>query len=83
MGSLIIPPAPLWKRGKTTRNCWESPSLKKGDLYQVALIQVIYYFFLWANLNVCQNEGDPPGRPYKSLYYFYESDLVSRAVLGA
>jgi hypothetical protein len=31
-GSLIIPPSPLEKIGKTPRNCRESPPFNKGDL---------------------------------------------------
>jgi hypothetical protein len=33
-------------------------------------------YFLGAHLNVLPKEGDPPGRPYKNLYYFYERNLV-------
>jgi hypothetical protein len=33
-------------------------------------------FFLGVHLNVLSKEGDPPGRPYKNLYYFYERNLV-------
>ena len=28
-------------------------------------------------INVLPKEGDPPGRPYKNLYYLYERNLVS------
>jgi len=34
--------------------------------------------FLGAHLNVLPKEGDPPGRPYKNLYYFYERNSVLR-----
>jgi hypothetical protein len=27
-------------------------------------------------INVFPKEGDPPGRPYKNLYYFYERNSV-------
>jgi len=31
-GIILIPPNPPLENGGTTRNCWESPPLKKGDL---------------------------------------------------
>jgi hypothetical protein len=31
-GMLYNPPCPPSEKGGTTRNCWASPSLKKGDL---------------------------------------------------
>ena len=36
----------------------------------------LLFSFLGAHLNVLPKEGDPPGRPYENLYYFYERNLV-------
>jgi hypothetical protein len=51
-------------------------SQETGVIPRCAHTGNLIFSFLRADLDVRPSEGDPPGRPYKSLYYFYERNLV-------